>query len=160
MAPSLIDKKSPDRESRTARPANGLDPANQKETSQPEFRVVEFPSLFSQAFEQRNVANREIFFDMPRPQVGRSGAIRNCSQPTIRAQRYAAIRQTKGLTIVNPTAMLETKRSAKLFAGRERRAFQTQFPTSRIELRNRCHLGLRSAGSTWIAGTAMNSMAT
>jgi len=36
-------------------------------------------------------------------------AIRNCSQSTIRAQRYAAIRQTRGLTIVNPTAMLETK---------------------------------------------------
>ena len=32
----------------------------------------------------------------------------SCYQPTIRAQRYAAIRQTSGLSIVNPTAMLET----------------------------------------------------
>jgi hypothetical protein len=32
----------------------------------------------------------------------------SCYQPTIHAQRHAAIRQTSGLSIVNPTAMLET----------------------------------------------------
>ena len=30
-------------------------------------------------------------------------------QPTTHAQRYAAIRQTNGLSIVKPTAMVETK---------------------------------------------------
>jgi hypothetical protein len=32
----------------------------------------------------------------------------SCHQPTTRAQRYTAIRQTSGLSIVNPTAVLET----------------------------------------------------
>jgi hypothetical protein len=40
-------------------------------------------------------------------------AMPSCYQPTIRAQRYAAIRQTSGLSIVNPTAMLETKGPVK-----------------------------------------------
>ena len=35
-------------------------------------------------------------------------AMTSCYQPTTLAQRYAAIRQTSGLSIVNPTAMLET----------------------------------------------------
>ena len=46
-------------------PSNGLDTANQKETFQPEFSVVEFAfTLFSQAFEDRHFKKREISFDM------------------------------------------------------------------------------------------------
>src|SRR5438093_10306240 len=35
-------------------------------------------------------------------------AMTSCYQPITHAQRYAAIRQTSGLSIVNPTTMLET----------------------------------------------------
>jgi hypothetical protein len=43
-------------------PSNGLDTANQKETSQPEsFAVLIVFTLFSQAFEDRHFRKSEIF---------------------------------------------------------------------------------------------------
>jgi hypothetical protein len=63
--------------------------------------------LFSQAFEDRYFRKRGI----SRHALSAAWAIRamtSCYQPTTHAQRYAAIRQTSGLSIVNPTAMLET----------------------------------------------------
>src|SRR5260370_21847226 len=45
-------------------PSNGLDTANQKETSQPEsFAVLFVFTLFSQAFEDRHFTEREISFE-------------------------------------------------------------------------------------------------
>jgi len=45
-------------------PSNGLDTANQKETSQPEsFAVLFVFTLFSQAFEDRHFTKREISFE-------------------------------------------------------------------------------------------------
>src|SRR5882724_9312660 len=45
-------------------PSNGLDTANQKETFQPEFSVVELAfTLFSQAFEDGHFTEREISFE-------------------------------------------------------------------------------------------------
>jgi len=64
-------------------------------------------TLFSQAFEDRHFTKREI----PSASLERSLAIRAMTssyQATTHAQIYAAIRQTSGLSIVNPTAMFET----------------------------------------------------
>jgi hypothetical protein len=48
----------------TSTPSNGLDTANQKETSQPEsFAVLFVFTLFSQAFEDRHFTEREISFE-------------------------------------------------------------------------------------------------
>jgi hypothetical protein len=45
-------------------PSNGLDTANQKETSQPESWALGFVfMLFSQAFEDRHFTEREISFE-------------------------------------------------------------------------------------------------
>ena len=97
----------------TRTPSNGLETANQNETFQPESCAIRFVfTLFSQAFEQGHFTKCEILSAC----LECSRAIRampSCYQPTIRAQRYAAIRQTSGLSIVNPTAMLETKGPVK-----------------------------------------------
>jgi hypothetical protein len=48
-------------------PSNGLDTANQKETSQPEsFAVLFVFTLFSQAFEDGHFTEREISFETGR----------------------------------------------------------------------------------------------
>jgi hypothetical protein len=49
-----------------------------------------------------------MFFGTALSAVRAIRAMTSCYQPTTRAQRYTAIRQTSGLRIVNPTAMLET----------------------------------------------------
>ena len=78
--------------------------------SQPEFARIEFFFMpFSQAFEDRHFTKREISSACLERQVGQSPAQPSYSQPITCAQRYAAIRQTRGLSIVNPTAMLETR---------------------------------------------------
>ena len=112
----------------TRTPSNGLETANQNETFQPESCAIRFVfTLFSQAFEQGHFTKCEI----PSACLECSRAIRampSCYQPTIRAQRYAAIRQASGLSIVNPTAMLETKGPVKCLSveigTRSKRNFQ------------------------------------
>ena len=88
-------------------PNRGLRTANQKEMFQSE--VVGFVfTLFSQAFEDGHFTKREILSACLERSVG-DLAMMSCYQLTTHAQRHTAIRQTSGLSIVNPTAMLETK---------------------------------------------------
>jgi hypothetical protein len=92
-----------------ATPIKGLSTANQKETFHADSSGGEFLfMLFFQAPEGRNFTETWSFF---RDALSAAWAIRvmmSCYQPTTHAQRYAAIRQTSGLSIVNPTAILET----------------------------------------------------
>jgi hypothetical protein len=97
----------------TRTPSNGLETANQKETFQPESCAIRFVfTLFYQAFEQGHFTKCEILSAC----LECSRAIRampSCYQPTIRDQRYTVTKKTSGLSIVNPTAMLETKGPVK-----------------------------------------------
>jgi hypothetical protein len=57
-------------------PSNGLETANQKETSQPEsFAVLFVFTLFSQAFEDGHFTEREISFETL-TKLGESGPLR------------------------------------------------------------------------------------
>jgi hypothetical protein len=90
-------------------PSKGLETANQKETRQSDSLAVGFVfTLFSQAFEDRHFTECEISFGTALSAAWAIRAMTSCHQPTTHAQRYTAIRQTSGLSIVNPTAMLET----------------------------------------------------
>ena len=132
-------------------PSNGLETANQNETFQPESSAVGLVfMLYSQAFEQGHFTKCEILLAC----LECSRAMRampSCYQPTIRAQRYAAIRQTSGLSIVNPTAMLETKDPVKCLSveigTRSKRNFHRPESNCGVAINSVCEVFILSISS-------------
>jgi hypothetical protein len=109
MAYSLSGKRSSGREGRREHRATD---SRQRTRTKRSNRGLEGLNLSSRYFLKRSKTDiaRNVKFFRHGLIAGRAiRAMPSCYQPTIRAQRYAAIRNTRGLTIVNPTAMLETK---------------------------------------------------
>ena len=72
------------------------------------FRDSDFCSCYFLTHLKIDISQNVKFFRHALSAAWAIRAMTSYYQPTTRAQRYAAIRQTSGLSIVNPTAMLET----------------------------------------------------
>jgi len=125
-------------------PINGLETANQKETFQLESCAIRFVfTLFSQAFEQGHFTKYEILSACLECRRA-IRAMPSCHQPTTRTQRYTAIRQTSGLSIVNPTAMLETTGPANCLSvelgTRSKRNFQRPESNCGVAINSGCEV--------------------
>src|SRR6266478_6004530 len=114
-------------------PNRGLRTANQKEMFQSE--VVGFVfTLFSQAFEDGHFTKREILSACLERSLGdpcdNEQLSANNPRPEIRRDQA-----NQWAEHCEANCDVRNYRSGKLLIGRDRRALQTQFPTSGIELR-------------------------
>jgi hypothetical protein len=107
MAPPVRVGKSPGQECRAQYRTGDLEQRTRRKCSSRRWL-----NLSSHHFLKRSKNeishNAKFLSARPGAQLGAIRAMPSCHQPTTRAQRYTAIRQTSGLSIVNPTAMLET----------------------------------------------------
>jgi hypothetical protein len=113
MISSIIDKKSPRQGCRPEHRATDLRGRTRMKRSSLSLGRLDLSSRYFLKRSKIDISQKVKFLSTRLNRESGDLCDTDCSQPTIRAQKYAAIRQTRGLTIVNPTAVLRSTRVEK-----------------------------------------------
>ena len=160
MASSIIDKKLPRRECRQEHRATDLRRRTRVKRSSLSLGRLDLSSYYLfHALEDGHFTKREILSACLERSLGDpcDDELLSANNPRPEIRRDKANQWAEHC---ESNSDARNCRSGKLLIGRDRHALQTQFPTSRIELRD-CHqLRLRNLHSPSIAAAAMNPTAT